>query len=102
LTRGSYFPHQIDKEPIFFPKNVSRITASFHSIMWKTTMSLLFPVTFICRFKKKWYAGQASEVAMAVKNESTAASMLYRASSTAESAETFTDGCIGITEDAGL
>ncbi len=60
---------------ILFPKSVSRKMASFHNILWETTMSLSFPVTFICRFKKKWDAGQTSEVAKAKKSEFTAAAL---------------------------
>ena len=86
----------------FFPKSGSRITASFHNIMWKTAMNLSFPATSICRFRKKWYEGQASKAARVVINESTAASMLDQAPSTADSAVTFTAGYIGIIEVISL
>ena len=36
---------------------------SLHNIMWKITMTLLFHVTFICRYRRKWCEGQISEVA---------------------------------------
>lgn len=65
-------------------------------------MNLSFPATFICRFRKKWYEGQASKAARVVKNGSTAASMLYQAPSTADSAVTFTAGYIGTIEVISL
>ena len=39
-------------------KSGCRITASFHSIMWKTAMNPSFPVNFICRCRRKWQGGQ--------------------------------------------
>lgn len=34
-------------------KSVCRITGLYRSIMWKTAIPLLFPVTFICRYRRK-------------------------------------------------
>lgn len=38
---------------ISFPRNGSRIMALYRSIMWRTATSQSFPVTFICRCRKK-------------------------------------------------
>ena len=60
-------------------KSVCRIMGSYRSIMWKTAIPLLFPVTSICRYRRKWCGGQTSTAESSGRNGSTAASMLYPA-----------------------
>jgi len=82
---------------ISFPRSGSRTMALYRSIMWRTAMSQSFPVTFICRCRKRWCGGQTSTAGQRGRNESIVASMLCQALFTAPNAGIFTAGLHGIT-----
>ena len=78
-------------------KSGCRIMESYRSIMWKTAIPRLFPVTSICRCRRKWCGGQTFTVGRNGRSGSTAASTLYPVLFTAPSAAIFTAGLHGIT-----
>jgi hypothetical protein len=65
-------------------------------------MSLSFHVSFLCRFKKRWFEEQIFAGARTVKSGSIVVSMLYRVLFTVDSAVIFTAGYTGITEVTSL
>ncbi len=84
---------------ISFPRSGSRTMALYRSIMWRTAMNLSFPVTFICRCRRRWCGGQIFIAGQRGRNESIVASMLYQALFTARNAGIFTAGLLGIIEE---
>jgi hypothetical protein len=59
-------------------------------------------VTFLCRFKKRWFEERISEAVRAVKSESIVVNMPYRVLFIAGNAVIFTDEYTGITEVTSL
>lgn len=82
---------------IFFQRSGSGTMALYRSIMWRTATSQSFPVTFICRFRRRWHGGQISTAEQKGRSGSIAASMLCQALFTAPNAGIFTAGLHGIT-----
>lgn len=63
-------------------------------------MSRSFPVTFICRCRKKWYGGQICTVGKTGRKGFTAVNMRYPALFTARNAVKFTEELRGTTEES--
>lgn len=80
---------------ISFPRSGSRTMTLCRSIMWRTATSLSFPVTCICRSRRRWCGGQTSTAGQRGRNESIAASMLCQALFTAPNVGIFTAGLHG-------
>lgn len=78
-------------------KSGCRITALFHSIMWRTVMSRLSSVTFICRCRRRWCGGRTCTVRKNERSRVTAASTLCPALFTARNMGGFTVESHGIT-----
>lgn len=62
-----------------FPFQETGQMALYRSIMWRTATSQLFPVTFICRCRKKWYGVQISTAGRNGRKGFIVASMLCQA-----------------------